>query len=202
MSLFQAASQKLPGAKNSEGQLSTDGFLDVCSLVLPVIDQFGSGFALVKNDISHNIERLRTRYLTSPVQFELLFSIIDEEVGRNDHDHGKSCTKGLLWLKRALEFMLAIMKRLLEEPGATMSDVVYETYNATLHRWHGFIASSAFNVAFHFIPSRAAFLEKVAGKDDPEAQAAMASFIADFSPLLAEVHAFLDGRGLDDPAKV
>jgi hypothetical protein len=38
--------------------------------------------------------------LTSPVQFELLFSIIDEEVGRNDNDHGKSCTKGLLWLKR------------------------------------------------------------------------------------------------------
>jgi hypothetical protein len=46
------------------------------------------------------LQRLRTRYLTSPVQFELLFSIIDEEVGRNDHDHGKSCTKGLLWLKR------------------------------------------------------------------------------------------------------
>jgi hypothetical protein len=47
---------------------------------------------------------------------------------------------------RALEFMLAIMKRLLDDPEASMSDVVYETYHATLHRWHGFIASSAFNV--------------------------------------------------------
>jgi hypothetical protein len=46
-------------------------------------------------------------------------------------------------------------------------------------------------VAFHFIPSRQAFLEKVAGKDDPEALAAMRSFIDDFSPLLAEVHTFL-----------
>jgi hypothetical protein len=42
--------------------------------------------------------------------------------------------------------MLAIMKRLLDDPAASMSDVVYETYHATLHRWHGFLASSAFNV--------------------------------------------------------
>jgi hypothetical protein len=48
-------------------------------------------------------------------------------------------------------------------------------------------------VAFHFVPSRQSFLEKVAGKDDPEALADMRSFIEDFSPLLAEVHAFLVG---------
>lgn len=37
MSLFQAASQKLPGARNAEGKLVTDGFLDACQLVVPVI---------------------------------------------------------------------------------------------------------------------------------------------------------------------
>jgi dihydroxyacetone kinase len=42
--------------------------------------------------------------------------------------------------------MLAIMKRLLDDPQVSMSDVVYESYHATLHRWHGFIASSAFKV--------------------------------------------------------
>jgi hypothetical protein len=50
-------------------------------------------------------------------------------------------------------------------------------------------------VAFHFIPSKQAFLEKVAGKDDPESLAAMRSFIDNFSPLLAEVHTFLVGGG-------
>lgn len=40
--------------------------------------------------------------MTNPVQFELLFEIINEEVGRNDHNHSKSCTKGLLWLKRCV----------------------------------------------------------------------------------------------------
>eukprot|EP00775_Hariotina_reticulata_P013032 gene13032-13161_t len=147
-------------------------------------------------------QRLRARYTTNPQQFELLFSIVDEEVGRNDHDHSKSCTKGLLWLKRALEFMTAIMRELLDKPDRSMSDVVSDTYYATLHRWHGFLASSAFHVAFAFCPSRESFMEKVAGADDPEALQQMQKFIDEFSPLLAEVHTFLDGRGLDDPAKV
>jgi hypothetical protein len=47
-----------------------------------------------------HLQRLRSRKEKDPQQFEVLFNIIDEEVSRNDHNHGKSCTKGLLWLKR------------------------------------------------------------------------------------------------------
>lgn len=42
---------------------------------------------------------------------------------------------------------MAIMNRLLQKPDMTMSEVVYEQYHATLARWHGFWASSAFNVS-------------------------------------------------------
>lgn len=48
---------------------------------------------------------------------------------------------------RALEFMMAIMRRLLQKPEMSMSEVVYEQYHATLAQWHGFWASSAFNVS-------------------------------------------------------
>lgn len=48
---------------------------------------------------------------------------------------------------RALEFMMAIMRRLLQAPEMSMSEVVYEQYHATLAQWHGFWASSAFNVS-------------------------------------------------------
>lgn len=37
MSLFRAAAHKLPAVHDKEGQLVTDGFLDVCALVVPVI---------------------------------------------------------------------------------------------------------------------------------------------------------------------
>jgi hypothetical protein len=48
---------------------------------------------------------------------------------------------------RALEFMMAIMGRLLEKPEMSMSEVVYEQYHLTLSKWHGFWATSAFNVS-------------------------------------------------------
>jgi hypothetical protein len=46
----------------------------------------------------------------------------------------------------AMEFMIAILRGLQAHPEASMSDVVYEQYYATLNRWHGFLASSAFSV--------------------------------------------------------
>lgn len=46
------------------------------------------------------LQRLRARKNQDPQQFEVLFSIIEEEVARKDDNHSKSCTKGLLWLKR------------------------------------------------------------------------------------------------------
>jgi hypothetical protein len=45
-----------------------------------------------------------------------------------------------------MEFMLAIMAALQERPDAAMSDVVGEIYHKTIHRWHGFLTSSAFTV--------------------------------------------------------
>jgi hypothetical protein len=66
----------------------------------PAPDSFGSAFFIVRNDISGNIERLRGRKASDPARFERLFPIVEDEVARNDDNHGSSCTKGLLWLKR------------------------------------------------------------------------------------------------------
>jgi hypothetical protein len=46
------------------------------------------------------LQRLETRAATDPARFHLLFPIVEDELERNDHDHSRSCTKGLLWLKR------------------------------------------------------------------------------------------------------
>lgn len=53
------------------------------------------------------LQRLRARQVQDPQQFAVLFNIIDEEVSRNDHNHSKSCTKGLLWLKRWVAWVAA-----------------------------------------------------------------------------------------------
>lgn len=202
-SLFVAGLEQLPRVKDKEGNILTDGFLDLCELQLPVIESFGPAFNMVRNDISNNIERVRKRKRTDPARFSLLFPLVEDEVARRDDGHSKSCTKAVLWLKRAMEFMLAIIRRLQELPQAPMSDVTYDMYHATLHRWHGFFCSSAFSVAMAFVPTREVFLDRLAGGRFSEAASdAMDSFVGSFGALLSEVHLFLEERGLDDPAKV
>ncbi|GBF91372.1 hypothetical protein Rsub_04112 [Raphidocelis subcapitata] len=194
-SLFRAALDAGANVKDADGNIITDGFLDLCQLVLPLIDSFGAAFGIVRNDISGNIERLRARKASDPARFRLLYPIVEEEVARNDVG-GSSCTKGLLWLKRAMEFMVSILRCLQERPSASMSEVVYE-------QWHGWLATSAFSVAFAFVPGRATFLDRLAGgKFNEQTAADMAQFVSQFGGLLAEVHQFLDERGQDDPYKV
>ena len=53
--------------------------------------------------------------------------------------HDASCS--------AMEFMVAIMKGVIDRPEETLNTVVQENYYATLHQWHGFLASSAFHVS-------------------------------------------------------
>ena len=65
-------------------------------------DKFGAAFAIVRGDIQGNIDRLETRRAAEPERFAALFEIVRDEVARSDADHGRSCTKGLLWLKRCV----------------------------------------------------------------------------------------------------
>eukprot|EP00877_Chromochloris_zofingiensis_P001106 jgi/Chrzof1/10997/Cz05g19300.t1 len=190
-SLFIAALERLAHVRDTGSRrVLTDPFLDVCRLVLPVIDKLGTAFALVRSDIGGNIERLDTRYQTDPNKFSSLFMIVEDEVARQDHIHSKSCTKGLLWLKRAMEFTVAILQRLHDDATSSLSTIVSETYYATLNKFHGFFASSAFSVAFKFVPSREYFLEQVAGQSTSVMQD-MKQFGTAYSSVLEDVHKFL-----------
>lgn len=204
LNLFASSLELLPLVKDAGGAITAAGFTRMCELTLPLIESFGPAFSMVRNDIRNNVERIRKRQATDPARFELLFPIVLDEVARRDDNHSQSCTKAVLWLKRGMEFMLAILARLLElPPGASMTEVTREQYNATIHKWHGFLASSAFGVAINFVPSRDTFLERLAGGRFTDATALdMAKYVAQFRALLGEVHAFLDAHGLDDPTKV
>lgn len=84
--------------------------LGVCSCLPPLA---WSLFALAAGDTCHQgdnsrppspplapPQRLYARYQTDKQRFAVLYEIVTDEVARKDADHGGSCTKGLLWLKR------------------------------------------------------------------------------------------------------
>jgi len=200
-SALAAATAKVAAVKSADGTILTEPFLDVCRAVLPVIDKLGTAFTLVRGDVSGNINRLAGKMPEDP-QFVKLFAIVQFEIVKSTHGHSTSATKGLLWLKRAMEFTLAILQRTAKQPDVPLAQVVTDAYAETLMQFHGFFASNAFYLAFKFVPTRESFVESLGVSQGANVTGEIDAFVAAFKPILSEVHDFLSKNGLDDPTKV
>ncbi|XP_044500036.1 glycolipid transfer protein 1-like [Mangifera indica] len=194
--VFTPSLEGMKHIKSEKGQMLTKPFLDVCKLILPVIDKFGGALALVKSDISGNITRLENKYLSNPTEFEKLYSLVQVEVSAKTAKGSSSCTNGLLWLTRAMDFLVELFRNLLSHPDWPMSQACTDSYTKTLKKWHGWLASSSFMVAMKLAPDRKKFMDVIGGSGDVNAD--MEKFCATFSPFLEENHKFLATVGMDD----
>ncbi len=80
---------------------SSISLLSRLSLDVDSTDKLGTGFTVVRIDVSGNIDRLHTRFEGSGERnFDNIYDILEDEVARNEQTDNSSCTKGLLWLKR------------------------------------------------------------------------------------------------------
>ncbi|KAL5998469.1 Glycolipid transfer protein 1 [Asimina triloba] len=105
-------------------------------------------------------------------------------------------TNGLLWLTRAMNFLVELFRNLLAQPDWNMSQVCTDSYNKTLKKWHGWLASSSFTVALKLAPDRKKFMDVIARTGDVKAD--MEQFCANVAPLLEENHKFLASIDMDD----
>ncbi|KAK3417283.1 hypothetical protein EUGRSUZ_H03025 [Eucalyptus grandis] len=187
--VFAPSLEGMKHVKSEEGEMLTRPFLDVCKLILPVIEKFGTAMALVKSDIGGNISRLEAKYESNPSQFKLLYSMVQVEVEAKTTKASSSCTNGLLWLTRAMDYLVELFRNLLIHPDWTMSQACSDSYGKTLKKWHGWLASSSFTVAMKLAPDRKKFMDVIGGSGDVNAD--MEKFCTSFSPLLEENHKFL-----------
>ncbi|OAY65292.1 glycolipid transfer protein 1-like [Ananas comosus] len=194
--VFTPSLEGMKHVKSENGEMLTKPFLDVCKLILPVLDKFGAAMALVKADIGGNITRLENKYVSNPSKYQYLYSMVQEEMEAKTAKGSSSCTNGILWLTRAMDFLVELFRNLLVHPDWTMSEACSDSYGKTLKKWHGWLASSSFSVAMKFAPDRKKFMEVIGGSGDINAD--IEKFCATFAPLLAENHKFLAGVGLDD----
>ncbi|XP_074282277.1 glycolipid transfer protein 1-like [Silene latifolia] len=193
--VFTPALEGIKLVKTEDGEMLAKPFLDACKHILPVIDKFGASMALVKSDIGGNITRLEDKYNTDPVKFNYLYNMVQVEVETQTAKGSSSCTNGLLWLTRAMDFLVELFRNLLEHPDWSMSQACTDSYSKTLKKWHGWLASSSFSLAMKLAPDRKKFMEVLGGdavKGDLE------SFLTTFTPLLQQNHKFLASVGLDD----
>lgn len=194
--VFTAALEEMKHIKSEDGEMLTKPFLDTCRLILPVIEKFGAAMVLVKSDVGGNISRLETKYLSNPSEFNHLYSMVKVEVEANTAKASSSCTNGLLWLTRAMDFLVELFRNLLEHADWTMSQACSDSYSKTLKKWHGWLASSSFTVAMKLAPERKKFMEVIGGTGDLNSD--IEKFCTNFSPFLEENHKFLASVGMDN----
>ncbi|OVA09011.1 Glycolipid transfer protein domain [Macleaya cordata] len=193
--VFTPCLEGMKHVKSEEGEMLTKPFLDTCKLILPVIDKFGAAMTLVKSDIGGNISRLDAKYSSNPSEFNHLYSMVRAEVEAKTAKASSSCTNGLLWLTRAMDFLVELFRNLLEHPDWTMSQACTDSYTKTLKKWHGWLASSSFTMAMKLAPDRKKFMDVLGGTGDINAD--IENFCTNFSPFLEENHKFLASVGLD-----
>ncbi|KZV21499.1 pleckstriny domain-containing family A member 8 [Dorcoceras hygrometricum] len=187
--VFGPALEGMNHVKSEEGVMLTKQFLDVCKLIIPVIEKFGAAMTLVKSDVGGNITRLENKYTSNPTKYNHLYSMIQEEVDAKTAKGSSSCTNGLLWLTRAMDFLVQLFRNLLEHQDWAMSQACSDSYTKTLKKWHGWLASSTFTVAMKLAPDRKKFLDVIGGSGDINGD--IEKFCSTFSLLLEENHKFL-----------
>ncbi|XVF28575.1 hypothetical protein REPUB_Repub15cG0041800 [Reevesia pubescens] len=194
--VFTPSLEGMQHIKSPQGEMLTQPFLEVCKLILPVIDKFGSAMTLVKSDIGGNISRLEKKYQSDTTKYNYLYNLVKEEVECKTAKGSSSCANGLLWLTRAMDFLVELFHNLLAHPDWTMVAACTDSYSKTLKKFHGWIASSSFTVAMKLAPDRKKFMQVIAGSGDVNAD--MEKFCSTFPPFLKENHKFLASFGLDD----
>lgn len=194
--VFTPALEGMKYVKSEQSEMLTKPFLDVCKQILPVIDKFGAAMALVKSDVGGNITRLENKYLTNPTKYNYLYSMVQEEIEAKTAKGSSSCTNGLLWLTRAMDFLVGLFRNLLEHQDWAMSQACTDSYNKTLKKWHGWLASSSFTIAMKLAPDRKKFMDVLGGSGDINAD--IEKFCTTFPPFLEENHKFLASVGMDD----
>eukprot|EP00731_Ephydatia_muelleri_P023283 Em0015g866a len=164
MSLFSQTEHKFQQIKEGE-EIQTQPFLLACSQIIPFFDVLGpTAFKPVKSDINGNIQRLQQKFDKAPQELTSLQKIVDSEIAEGTSKGSYSCTVGLLWLKRALEFVYVFLETVLSGE-QDLVKCANKAYEASLKRYHGWLVKGIFAVAVRAVPYYQDFI--VALKKDP-----------------------------------
>ncbi|CAK7346824.1 unnamed protein product [Dovyalis caffra] len=179
--------------------IPTRPFLYLCNLVIQVLDKIGPTMAVLRQDVNQNIQRLEMLCDSDPPMYSNLVEILKKEADEGKARKGASCSKAFVWLARSLDFTVALLQRLAEDPGQKMEQVVEESYKVTLKPWHGWISSAAYKVALKLVPDNKTFIDLLKPKDETydTLKEDMQTLISLLVPFLEEIQSILILYGLD-----
>ncbi|VDM39130.1 unnamed protein product [Toxocara canis] len=164
---FSHAERMFPEMEN--GKVPTEQFLRACQGIADFVGFLGTAFIPVKNDISGNVSKVRSKFESDREKLKYIEDLIDDDLSHNGGKLGYA-TEGLLWLKRGLEFMLELLTEMVREyrssadksSSESLVAVINKAYVATLKRHHGFVSKQLFKVVIVAAPYRRTILKALA----------------------------------------
>ena len=133
-------------AAMSDGQVKGAEFVRASKAIISIFDLI-SGMGVAKRDMEGNANTIG-RNLTVGQSIQ---ACVDAEMARGVevqtlvHD-GKCTTCALLWLTRALRFIVGLMRALLSDSSKSLKDAVLAGYEISLKPHHGFATKAIFSV--------------------------------------------------------
>lgn len=210
--LHQALLEKFRAVPDAQGRLDCDKLADAAMQISAVYDLvFGGGIVSrhLKQDIANSSGRMRaaadalrkSRGGGVVCADELILWEI-EELGisrmRKDQHSG---VRGMLWMKRALDFIFSLICNMFGSmKDATSKECALEAYDRILKPYHSFLVSHIVSLAFSLAPSKEEFVSRL-GFELAEAEACVQSIEEVIRPIIAGLGKLLEQSHCNFPDK-
>ncbi|XP_076943285.1 glycolipid transfer protein 3-like [Bidens hawaiensis] len=183
----------VPNNQENDTHLPLKPFLSLCNFLLHLLDKIGPTMAVLRQDISRNIQRLEKMQESDPKLYSNVVEILKKEAHEGMSRKVTSSSKAFLWLTRSLDFTMNLLELIEKDNAVDMQHAVEEAYESTLKPWHGWISSTAYRVALKLVPDNKAIIEILLSeaKDEETLKDDLKTFTALLIPLLDDIHSIL-----------
>merc|ERR1712032_1313638 len=141
-----------------------------------------------------NIDRIQS-FLDQHTEITTVEQIVDFELKANTHSINTSVTKGVLWLKRAIDYV----NKLLVDLSTTEEELTVcatNAYNSTLYQYHGWITAQLFTLAMKAVPWRADFFDSLKKEATVEVMLVeMKEYVGAIEKSLPVLHSLMVAKG-------
>ena len=194
---FDNLKRSFEDVKVTEDGVDTGEFLEACDGVVKLFDFVNpTAFAPVVMDISGNIHKIRTKFLSDPIN-----SVTLEKMMVSERKLGKGkrvATEGLLWLLRGLKFTCEAINTCAKDTSLELATAFSNAYNDVLRPFHNFLVRGVVSIALKAAPYRKDFLTKL-GNDQHRVETQMLQWGTALEKLVERLQKYMAETKYDQP---
>ncbi|AFR98153.1 het-c2 protein [Cryptococcus neoformans] len=159
---FETITKSFTDVTITEQGVDTAEFLEAAEGLVKIFNLFGNpAFAVVQNDLTGNIAKIRAYLAKNPSSGATLESLLASEKANIPKAKDRVATDALMWLLRGLKFTSLGLKINLENKDEELSASFTKAYEQSLKKYHGMMIRPVFYLAMKACPYRATFYPKL-----------------------------------------